>query len=615
MKFKELLLELNLYNRQPLIDAVNKLLYNKRVTKPEIKNWFLKQYVNWYLSSTDDDDKVYWNPGVTQKIHTYKEGEPEWAKKQGIYDFIEFNYFHEEDLKHTIDYFEQLDDVELKKIYKQPYEIVTRKVDEWDEFLINQKALKDSQLAENVDYKTILPFQDGYKFIQLVSKKAYDVEGNQMGHCAASYADRKSTTLFSLKDPKGISHVTIEYIEYNTKWNKKGDGIVQIKGKENAAPVKKYIPYIKAFIEKTGYPVLRDGSNIGMIEYSGYFYFKDSRQWLKVYNDIIIPKQYADINEIFKKAKANNGKVNEIDLHGLFLEKLPDFSNIQVEGNFYCDGNQLTSLQGAPQTVGFDFDCSNNQLTSLQGAPQTVGGNFICNDNQLTSLQGAPKEVRGGFSCIVNQLTSLQGVSKEIGGSFYCSNNQLTSLQGAPQTVGFDFDCGYNQLTSLQGAPQTVERIFKCNNNQLTSLKGAPQTVRGFNCSNNQLTSLQGAPQTLGGNFICNDNQLTSLQGAPQTVGGSFYCSNNQLTSLQGAPKVVFNDYSCGGNKLTSLQGAPEEVGGDFHCEYNQLTSLKGAPQRVGGNFACGDNSVKFTINDVKAVTSHIGKQIILVQI
>jgi len=514
-----------------LIDAVNKLLYNKRVTKPEIKNWFLKQYVNWYLSSTDDNEKSHFSGDFTTIPHNYKEGEPEWAKKPGIHDFIDFDYFHEENLKHMVDYFEQLDDVELKKIYKQPYEIVKRKVAEWDEYLKNQKALKGSDLAENVDYKTILPFRDGYKFIQLVSKKAYDVEGNQMGHCAASYADRKSSTLFSLKDPKGISHVTIEYIDNNTKWNRKGDGIVQIKGKENAAPVKKYIPYIKAFIEKTGYPVLQDGSNIGMIEYSGYFYFKDSRQWLKVYNDIIIPKQYADINEIFKEAKANNGKVNEINLHRLFLEKLPDFSNIQVEGNFYCDGNQLTSLQGAPQTVGFDFDC------------------------------------------------------------------------------------GYNQLTSLKGAPQTVERIFKCNNNQLTSLQGAPQTVRGFNCSNNQLTSLQGAPQTLGGNFICNDNQLTSLQGAPQTVGGSFYCSNNQLTSLQGAPKVVFNDYSCGGNKLTSLQGAPEEVGGDFHCEYNQLTSLKGAPQRVGGNFACGDNSVKFTINDVKAVTSHIGKQIILVQI
>ena len=379
MKFNELLLELNLYNRQPLIDAINKLLIDKRVIKPEIKNWFLKQYVNWYLSPTDDGVKVHWGLKDYIKPHTYKEGEPEWAKKQDMCDFIDFGYFDKENLRHMIDYFEQLDGVELKKIYKQPYGIVKSKVAEWDEFLKNQKALKGSKLAENVDYKTILPFQDGYKFIQLISKHSYDVEGNQMGHCAAGYADRISSTLYSLKDPKRMSHVTIEVRDQNDQ----NGGIVQIKGKENAAPVKKYIPYIKAFIEKTNFPVLEDGENIGMIGYSGYFYFKDSRQWLKIYNDIIIPKQYANINEILKEAKANNGKVREINLHDLFLDELPDFSNIEVGGSFYCSYNQLTSLQGAPQRVGGDFDCYDNQLTSLQGAPKEVGGSFNCGENPV----------------------------------------------------------------------------------------------------------------------------------------------------------------------------------------------------------------------------------------
>ena len=104
MKFNELLLELNLYNRQPLIDAINKLLIDKRVIKPEIKNWFLKQYVNWFLSSTDDSKKLYWVyiQGDDITPHTYKEGEPEWAKKQGMYDFTRFPYFDEENLKHKI---------------------------------------------------------------------------------------------------------------------------------------------------------------------------------------------------------------------------------------------------------------------------------------------------------------------------------------------------------------------------------------------------------------------------------------------------------------------------------------------------------------------------------
>jgi hypothetical protein len=58
----------------------------------------------------------------------------------------------------------------------------------------------------------------------------------------------------------------------------------------------------------------------------------------------------------------------------------------------------LTSLTGAPQTVGGEFGCTDNKLTSLEGAPETVGGEFSCYNNRLTSLAGAPKTIRGEFS-------------------------------------------------------------------------------------------------------------------------------------------------------------------------------------------------------------------------
>lgn len=46
------------------------------------------------------------------------------------------------------------------------------------------------------------------------------------------------------------------------------------------------------------------------------------------------------------------------------------------------------------KSVGRDFYCNNNQLTSLQGAPENIGGCIYCNVNQLTSLQGAPENAR-----------------------------------------------------------------------------------------------------------------------------------------------------------------------------------------------------------------------------
>jgi hypothetical protein len=73
--------------------------------------------------------------------------------------------------------------------------------------------------------------------------------------------------------------------------------------------------------------------------------------------------------------------------------------------SFYCNDNQLTSLEGAPQTVGKDFYCSDNDLTDLEGAPQKVGGVFYCHSNQLTSLVGAPQKVGGDFSCHNNPVS------------------------------------------------------------------------------------------------------------------------------------------------------------------------------------------------------------------
>lgn len=153
-----------------------------------------------------------------------------------------------------------------------------------------------------------------------------------------------------------------------------------------------------------------------------------------------------------------------------------------------------------------------------------IKGDFRCSNCGLKDLQGIRfGAVTGFFSCNVNYLTSLEGAPQTVGGNFSCSNNKLTSLSGAPRTVGGDFSLNENNLTSLEGAPQTVGGSFSCNVNKLTSLSGTPQIIKGgLNCNGNKLTSLEGAPQIVEGNFTCYDNKLTSLEGAPETVGGKF---------------------------------------------------------------------------------------------
>jgi hypothetical protein len=82
-----------------------------------------------------------------------------------------------------------------------------------------------------------------------------------------------------------------------------------------------------------------------------------------------------------------------------------------VTGNFYCYGNELTSLEGSPHTVGGVFFCYQNKLTSLEHCPTSVGNNFSCNDNDITNLDFIPDHIGGKFTCSNNPIgTMVDGV-------------------------------------------------------------------------------------------------------------------------------------------------------------------------------------------------------------
>jgi hypothetical protein len=112
---------------------------------------------------------------------------------------------------------------------------------------------------------------------------------------------------------------------------------------------------------------------------------------------------------------------------------------VDVRGNFYCGG------QGLEDFLGIRFG--------------KVSGNFWCDDNQLITLEGSPREVDGNFSCFINQLRTLEGSPREVVGGFWCFRNQLRTLEGAPRKVR-GFRCDENPLISLEGAPEVIEYMF-----------------------------------------------------------------------------------------------------------------------------------------------------------
>jgi hypothetical protein len=76
-----------------------------------------------------------------------------------------------------------------------------------------------------------------------------------------------------------------------------------------------------------------------------------------------------DMNISFMRNDGTTVVLGDVYLCGRGLEKLPDFSSLVVQGNFYCNGNRLKTLEGAPMRVTGIFECHDNQLENLAGAP------------------------------------------------------------------------------------------------------------------------------------------------------------------------------------------------------------------------------------------------------
>jgi hypothetical protein len=111
-----------------------------------------------------------------------------------------------------------------------------------------------------------------------------------------------------------------------------------------------------------------------------------------------------------------------VDVNGLVNLSNREFKKFPIKfgkitGDFFCDfNNNLSSLEGGPQSVDGHFRCICCNLTSLKGGPKRVGGNYSCyQNNVLTSLEGAPEEVGGNFNChYCMNLESLKGMEHSI---------------------------------------------------------------------------------------------------------------------------------------------------------------------------------------------------------
>jgi len=124
-----------------------------------------------------------------------------------------------------------------------------------------------------------------------------------------------------------------------------------------------------------------------------------------------------------------------------FIKLYESFTNIDNICIYYNIKNYTINSDGIVDVDG-DVNIYNKKLTKLPLKFGNVTGNFYCNYNELISLEGCPKLVGGVFDCANNILETLEGCTQILGGSFHFTYNEIRDLYGFPEF--FDGDVYYN---------------------------------------------------------------------------------------------------------------------------------------------------------------------------
>jgi len=286
--------EANIYSPTSLEEQIRSLAEVKMVNDNRIIDWLIKAEKRFIQNPSNDQNNI--RSGYIKK-HEAAPGEPAWT--QNTFDAVSIPSERVEFLNHVIDYFNAKSDDPgfLDKLYKKTYDQVYNvEIPEWERQLrANVGKHKKNPLDEGVDYNVVKRWNNGFKMVHYKTKKACKFEGQAVGHCAKSYSPNR---LYSLYDEKDMPHATLEVRD--------GKDVHQIKGKQNAAPVPKYRPFIVDFIKSVKFNVVKEGKNIGMAYWNGKFYFRDTDEFKKLYRDEVLPAQQKAIKRVMDSIQTIN---------------------------------------------------------------------------------------------------------------------------------------------------------------------------------------------------------------------------------------------------------------------------------------------------------------------
>jgi len=196
--------------------------------------------------------------------------------------------------------------------------------------------------------ESVMTFADGTRIVRLLTPAALDRESAMLGHCVghgaydAAVKDR-SRIIYSLRDAKNKAHVTLDV-------RTDGNQLLQCRGKQNAAPMEKYMPQVRSFVERSNFVLKECAAMTGLVQdVAG-----------KVHSISALPKGL--------KAAGN------VDLAGTDVTALPD--GLSVAGNLDLGGTRITVLPEG-LSVGGDLDLRQSKIRMLPELRSDLGVDIL----------------------------------------------------------------------------------------------------------------------------------------------------------------------------------------------------------------------------------------------
>jgi len=258
---------------------------------------------------------------------------------------------------------------------------------------------------------------------------ALKYEGNTMGHCVGGYCPdvlSGDTRIFSLRDVKGEPHVTIEvqprsvpkaisnlpdaerqalaqsvkdqhfggvnpgsreedrYFSlidqaYLDKYGEPAPNIVQIKGKQNAAPKADYLPYVQDFVRGGDWADVGDIKNTGLRQSSDVFNpteFEALKGRGREVGKYLTPAEIEELQATFKlppEGMKRGGKVS--------ISKNPDTMMLEVNNRKMADGGLAKLIRALPKSK------AEIEAIAQRIAPQMLG-EFVRGEKGTQSVAG-----------------------------------------------------------------------------------------------------------------------------------------------------------------------------------------------------------------------------------